>query len=394
MYVPDSAKSENIDYLGDVIHKTYRYFETIYGEAPWKEYKIMAFPYGYSGLFNSMCVPVELFNSAITNNDICFPTRSVIHEVSHTWWGNIVSSNADENYWLYEGFGKYSEIIGIRPALDVDVESLSFYRLKLCTRPYIEYVPSIQRAQDSDDRALVNVAAYYMGATYLRMLRFIMGDESFDNGIRDYVRRSRGKCVTTNDFLSAMEKHCARQYHDMLIDYLDNPGYARYELTESEPVFNSEYYVRNYEMRNVGDKDIVVPYRVQSDMESYTSELFLKKGASHIFHTKSQRLDTSDIVVIDPEGIYPVCRAGLKGPGATVYSNQQGEVKAYNIASGAPFANAGINEDMSLISINSEDLAGKDLGALNHAMLRPEGTEIRLLVKEGDALPHEVTVTY
>jgi hypothetical protein len=216
----------------------------------------------------------------------------------------------------------------------------------------------------------------------------------FYDGIRDYVKRSRGKCITSSDFLAAMEKHCGRQYHEMLVDHLDNPGYARYELTRNGSVHDNEYCVHNYEIKNVGDKDIFVPYKVNSDMENYTRTLFLKKGESYSLRVKSLQDDALDHVIIDPEEICPVCRAGLKGPGATVYSNQQGEVKAYNIIAGAPFAKAGINENMSIISVNGEDLAGKDPRTLNHMMLRPEGTEVRLSVKQGDAEPYEVTIVY
>jgi hypothetical protein len=366
----------------------------MYGEAPWNEYKIMSFAYGYSGLFNSSNAPSGLFNEEIINNDIYFPTRSVIHEVSHTWWGNIVSSNADENYWLYEGFGKYSEVVGIKPALGVDVESLSFFRLKLCTVPYIDYVPSIKNSQNVDDIVLRTVRAYYMGATYLRMLRYVMGDDEFYAAIRDYVSECRGKCIDTEDFLSVMKRHCRKEYHALLADYLLNPGYARYDIEKVGTGFKCDYYRHNYNIINVGDKDICVPYRVQSDVENYTKNLFLKKGESLSLEVKSRQKDGAGHVVIDPEDIYPVCRAGLKGPGATVYENQQGEVKVYNIIADGPFGRAGITGDMSLLRLNGEELTDKGLETLNNLMLRPEGTELQIQVKSGDAEAYEVTVSY
>ncbi len=394
MYTPSDARPDNMDFLADVIHRSYRFFESVYGELPWNEYKIMSFAYGYSGLFNSSNAPAALFDSEIVHNDIYFPTRSVIHEVSHTWWGNVVSSNADENYWLYESFGKYSEIVGIEPALGADVESLSFFRLKLCTLPYIDYVPSIKDAQNVDDRVLVNVAAYYMGATYLRMLQYVMGKEDFYKGIRHYVKNSWGKCIAADDFFKAMKKYCPREYHDIITDYVMNPGYARYDIEKVSTTFRCDYYRHNYRINNVGDRDICVPYQVQSDVENYTKKLFVRKGESLLIEVKSTRKAGVDNIVIDPEEIYPVCRAGFKGAGATLYENQQGEVKAYNIVSGAPFGDAGITEEMSLIRLNGEELAGKGLEVLNHLMLRPSDTELVLLVKSGDAEPHEITVRY
>jgi hypothetical protein len=394
MYVPDDARQENIEFLANVVHKSYRFFESAYGKLPWNEYKIMSFAYGYSGLFNSSNAPAALFNSEIVHNDIFFPTRSVVHEVSHTWWGNVVSSNADENYWLYEGFGKYSETAGIKSALGADVESLSFFRLKLCTLPYTDYVPSIKDAQNVDDLVLRTVAAYYMGATYLRMLRYVMGEEKFYNGIKDYVKKNWGKCISSEDFFNAMKKHCRREYHGILTDYVLNPGYARYDIVKLGTIFKDSIYVHNYDIMNVGDKDIVVPYRVNSDMEDYTKDLFVKQGESFLLKVKSRQREAADHVIIDPEEIYPVCQTGLRGPGATLYENQQGEVKAYNIVGDAPFGKAGVTEDMSLLRLNGEELKGKGLRALNLLMLQPEGTVLQMLVKTGVDEPYEVSVKY
>lgn len=394
VYASSDARPDNIDLIADVIHKSYRYFETVYGELPWNEYKIMSFPYGYSGLFNSSNAPSSLFHAEIVHNDIYFPTRSVVHEVSHTWWGNVVSSNADENYWLFESFGKYSEIIGIEPALGADVESLSFFRLKLCTLPYIDYVPSIKNAQNADDRVLVNVAAYYMGATYLRMLRYVMGEENFYKGIRRYVKESWGECIDAEDFFRAMKRFCPKEYHGIITDYVMNPGYARYDVAKVGVSLKNDYYVYNYRISNVGNKDIYVPYRVESDVENYEERLFLRKGESTLVEVKSTQKTGGDHICLDPEEIYPVCQAVLKGPGATIYESNSGEVKAYNIATDAPFGKAGITEEMALVKMDGIELAGNDLRTLNHNLLRQEGEEVTLLVRSGDAEPYEVTVRY
>ncbi len=394
MYTPSDALQGNIDFLADVVHKSYRYFEKIYGELPWNEYKMMAFVYGYSGLFNSSNAPATLFNSEIVHNDIYFPTRSVIHEVSHTWWGNVVSSNADENYWLYEGFGKYSEVVGIEPTLGADVESLSFFRLKLCTLPYIDYVPSIRNAQDADDRVLVNVAAYYMGATYLRMLRHVMGEENFYKGVRHYVKTCWGKSISTDDFFRAMKKYCRREYRGIITDYITEPGYGRYKIDYLGVEHRNGEYVHKYSIANVGNKDIFVPCRIESDLEEYTKDLFVKKGDQVPIMVKSSQSETIDHIKIDPEEIFPVCEAGFKGPGATVYENQQGEVKPYNIAVDGPFGKAGITEDMSLVKMDGVELTGNDLRALNHMLLRKAGEDVMFLVTSGGAEPYEIAVRY
>ena len=180
----------------------------------------------------------------------------------------------------------------------------------------------------------------------------------------------------------------------MLNDYIKNPGYAHYDIERLGIVYDGKYYLHNYEIINIGDKDIYTPYLVRSDTETYRNNLFLKKGEKFLVKVKSGFREPIDHIIVDPDELLPVCKAGLKGPGAIVYEDPQGDVKVYNVATDAPFARAGIVDNMTLIKLNGEELAGNDLRTLNHMLLQPAGTELKLLVKAGGDEPREVTVVY
>ena len=47
MYVPENTIEENLQYISDVIHRSFLFFESRFGNVPGDEYKIMAFPYAY-----------------------------------------------------------------------------------------------------------------------------------------------------------------------------------------------------------------------------------------------------------------------------------------------------------------------------------------------------------
>lgn len=94
----------------DLTEKAYRYFTLSYGSVPGKEFKVFSFAYDYSSGFNFACVPRNYFTTSQQTNPMGYPWRNFIHEISHTWWGNLVSSLSHENYWMFEGFAKYSEI--------------------------------------------------------------------------------------------------------------------------------------------------------------------------------------------------------------------------------------------------------------------------------------------
>lgn len=393
MYVTDEAREDNVAYVADVIHKSYRFFEKTFGKTPEHEYKILMFPYGYSGLFKSMTAPISLFTSEIQNNEIYYPVRVVIHEVSHTWWGNLVSSNADENYWLYEGFAKYSETIGLKPALDVDVEKPSFFRLKLCCLPYLDNVRSIVDAGKEEDRFLQTTAAYHMGATYLKMLEFALGRERFFEALRDYVDTYRGKCVTTADFIAIMKKHCRANMYGIITDYLYKPGYARYILERVGTVKRRNHWRHTYELHNVGDRDIYTEYEVNTKWERYRKRLLLEKGAVETIKVESSEKEDGSLTV-DPDEFLPLCESTLKGPGGMVYTNDKGEVVFFNVVENAPLSIAGIHDKMQLLKINGEELKNKDLRELNYMLIQSADTQLTLMVRDGEEEPREITVIY
>ena len=408
MYIPDNAFEENLQYISDVIYKSFRFFETKFRKIPGDEYKIMAFKYGYSGLYRSMTAPISLFTSKIVNSDIYYPVRTVIHEISHTWWGNVVSSNAEENYWLYEGFAKYSEIIGIKPVVGADIETLSFSRLKLTTTPYLDYVPSIRDAGKEDDRYLQITAAYHQGATFLRMLEYIMGKENFYQALRDYTNTCRQRCIDTDNFIRIMQKNCSEHIEGLLSNYLNTPGYARYTVNKLKIDKGKDYYLHTYEIRNVAyseispaGKEIHTELKVQSDLENYTQKLVLDINQSIDVQVKSTKEAGADTVIVDPEGVFPVWEYGLKGPGGMVYENNQGEVTFVNIVNRSPLAIAGVKNSMILLKVNGEDLmgnppcpTGQSLHELNALLWRPTGTTLNCLVKKKDEAPYEVTIRY
>ncbi len=394
MYIPEDAIEENLQYISDVIHKSFCFFESRFGKVAGNEYKIMAFPYGYSGLYRSMTAPMILFTAKIVNNDIYYPTRTLIHEVSHTWWGNVVSANAEEDYWLFEGLAKYSEIIGIKPAVGADVETLSFYRLKLSTLPYLDYVPSIKEAGKEEDQYLKTVAAYYQGATFLNMLESVMGKEMFFRFLKDYVCTYQNRCANTDDFLGVLRNHASEEIVQLARDHLYHPGYATYSVMRVDTECRGNAYPHLFIVRNTGDKIIFSKIHVKSDLEGTTRTLLLKKGQRVDFEIMSRKASGPVSLTVDPEGIYPVWKSGLKSPGGMVYRNAGGDVVFFNVITNSILARAGIKNGMVLLDVNGDNLQNKDLEGLNALFLQSPGTRLRCLVRDSEDNQIPITIIY
>lgn len=130
------------------------------------------------------------------------------HELAHQWWGNQVTCQDWNHFWLNEGLAVYM--------------SSAFKEHRFGREVYLEdikaYFDAYKKVQDegldkslvfenwdhptAEDRAIV----YYKGAYVIHLLREQIGDELFWKGIKKYTQLNFGKSVTTKNFQNAMEE--------------------------------------------------------------------------------------------------------------------------------------------------------------------------------------------
>lgn len=59
-----------------------------------------------------------LYAEGVSSNlDQQFAAQTVAHELSHIWFGDLVTMQWWDNVWLKEGFATYFEILGVNNAL-------------------------------------------------------------------------------------------------------------------------------------------------------------------------------------------------------------------------------------------------------------------------------------
>lgn len=137
----------------------------------------------------------------------------IAHELGHQWWGDMVTCANFHHIWLNEGFATYSEALWYE-LRDNDIQSLhdemngnaNYYFTYPDGRygPYADsriYVADTTRVYRIFDSALT----YAKAAWVMHMLRHVVGDENFFEGIKEYGDRYRFKSAVTEQFQEVME---------------------------------------------------------------------------------------------------------------------------------------------------------------------------------------------
>jgi aminopeptidase N len=130
------------------------------------------------------------------------------HELSHQWWGNMVTCHSFTEFWLNEGFATfmaaaYREHRFGRATYVADIDAMRTRYEQVVGRGNDRSLvfPAWERPT-ADDRTVV----YQKGALVLHQLRERLGEDHFWKAIRLYTRRHFGQSVTTESLRLAFEE--------------------------------------------------------------------------------------------------------------------------------------------------------------------------------------------
>ncbi len=186
----------------DTAAKEYFFYTTIFGPA-------------YSNKLNVVELPNDTVPSAWAPEIAAIAGRAfsqkvnyrlLANTVAHQWWGTMVSPAKRDDWWLNDGFARYSEALYVEHAAgsaafdevskDMAVGALAYETVPLSQVGKLDtFSPEFQ--------SLVTDK----GAAILNMLRWVIGDQAFDKTMHDFVAQYSGKPVTVSDFRKIAEQN-------------------------------------------------------------------------------------------------------------------------------------------------------------------------------------------
>lgn len=158
---------------------------------------------------------------------------TVAHEVAHQWFGDSVTAADWHHVWLSEGFATYFTAVyferwyGHSRFLDQMKRSKERYLERFAKTPGPINDPRI-----TEPFGLLNAYPYSKGAWTLHMLRGLMGDDAFFNGVREYYRTYRERIALTEDFQRVMEAHYGKPLDWFFNQWINESGH---------PVFSASW---------------------------------------------------------------------------------------------------------------------------------------------------------
>ena len=159
-----------------------------------------------------------------------FIATVIAHELSHQWFGNLVTMQWWNDLWLNESFANMMEYVAI-DALQPDWHMWEDFATNEVTaalrRDSLDGVQSVQADVNHPDEisTLFDPAIVYAkGGRLLVMVRKLIGEEAFRAGLKSYFEKFAYKNTVGNDLWQELESASGQPIVNLMNAWISRPG--------------------------------------------------------------------------------------------------------------------------------------------------------------------------
>jgi len=155
----------------------------------------------------------------------------IAHELSHMWFGDLVTMEWWDDLWLNESFANMMEVYStdkIRPELHAWED---FYLTAVLQSLQRDSLPGVQpvRVEVNNVEDISNLfdsaIVYGKGSHLLLMLMRAMGEENFFTGLQGYFATHQYGNTTADDLWDALTPHADFDVKEFMTPWLTQPGF-------------------------------------------------------------------------------------------------------------------------------------------------------------------------
>ncbi|MFM2024894.1 MAG: hypothetical protein RLZZ56_907 [Actinomycetota bacterium] len=228
------------DYLFDITRAGFEFFEKTFSTPyPFEKYdQIMAPDFNAGAMENAGAVTfneIYVFRGASSEAIQERRVVTILHELAHMWFGDLVTMRWWNDLWLNESFAEYTSTLATAEATSWDEAWTTFaagekawaYRADQLSTTH----PIVAEINDLED-VMINFdgITYAKGASVLKQLAAWVGRDAFAAGVAEYFKKHAFGNAVLADLLVELEKSSGRDLSAWSKQWLETAGVNKLEL--------------------------------------------------------------------------------------------------------------------------------------------------------------------
>lgn len=239
------------EYVFEKTKQGFEFFEGQFGVPyPFEKYDQLFVPEFNAGAMENAGA-VTFTESYVFRSKVTDATRerrvvTILHELAHMWFGDLVTMRWWNDLWLNESFAEYASTLATQEATEWHGAWATFASLEKSWAYRQDQLPSthpiVAEINDLEDvQVNFDGITYAKGASVLKQLVAWVGQEPFMRGVSAYFKKHAYKNTELKDLLKELEAESGRDLSEWSKLWLETAGVnlLRPEIKEQDGVITS-----------------------------------------------------------------------------------------------------------------------------------------------------------
>ncbi|RBP99874.1 aminopeptidase N [Bifidobacterium xylocopae] len=229
-----SALEKDVDYLFDITQKGFAFYAKTWGVPyPYAKYDQIFVPeYNAGAMENIGLVTFRdqyIFESKATGAKVNRRVETILHELAHMWFGDLVTMKWWNDLWLNESFAEFMSTLCTAEATEWSDDWATFCSGEKSWALTEDQLPTthpiVAPINDLHDTEVnFDGITYAKGASVLKQLVAYVGRERFFQGIHNYLDKHAYSNATLADLLTELEATSGRDLKSWSAQWLEQSG--------------------------------------------------------------------------------------------------------------------------------------------------------------------------
>ncbi len=228
---------DSVDFANEIAAKSLEFYDDNFGVPyPLEKLDQVALPDFEAGAMENWGLVTYRESMLLSGKNSAVGTKksvalTVAHELSHQWFGDLVTMKWWDELWLNESFAsimEYYAVDNIHPEYKIFEGFFAGDALAALKRDCLTGVQSVHQdvKNPAEIATLFDPAIVYAkGARLMLMVIRAMGWKNFTDGIKEYFEKFKYENTVGDDLWEALGRHADFDVKGMMHAFIDRPGY-------------------------------------------------------------------------------------------------------------------------------------------------------------------------